>query len=218
MRPEAAINAGFYFRHAQIRREDRMIGRIKNLSATSRSGFIQAENGQTVYFAGSAVWEHDFPFLTVGQAVSFELQTGHWPKAANVHLFEDHHLAHAPEKPPATIQLRYVGFDQVNHVRTFRFHGIVAGEQTKDLEVTTDVRLFQKHHVGIQEGPSLCTRILLAQLALSSEQKARPVHAVLSEQDLVSLVASRTVAARKPFRRRRPRPVRPQFQRPANPA
>ena len=69
-----------------------MIGRIKNLSATSRSGFIQAENGQTVYFAGSEVWEHDFPFLAVGQAVSFELQAGHWPKASNVHLFEDRHL------------------------------------------------------------------------------------------------------------------------------
>ena len=195
-----------------------MIGRIKNLSATSRSGFIQAENGQTVYFAGSAVWEHDFPFLTVGQAVSFELQAGHWPKAANVHLFEDHHLTHVPEKPQGAIQLRYVGFDQVNHVRTFRFHGVVAGEQTRDLEVTTDVRLFQKHHVGIQEGPSLCTRILLEQLALSSEHRSRPVRAVLAEQDLVALVASRTVAARKPFRRRRPRPVRPQFQHPANPA
>src|SRR5438105_13435549 len=87
----------------------RMIGRIKNLSATSRSGFIQAENGQTVYFAGSEVWEHDFPFLTVGQAVSFELQSGHWPKAANVHLFEDRHSLHQPERNHPTIQIRYVG-------------------------------------------------------------------------------------------------------------
>jgi cold shock CspA family protein len=195
-----------------------MIGRIKNLSATSRSGFIQAENGQTVYFAGSEVWEHDFPFLTVGQAVSFELQSGHWPKAANVHLFEDRHVPQVPEsKPQAAIQLRYVGFDQDSFTRSFRFHAIVAGEQTRDYVVTADVRLFQKHHVGIQEGPSLCTRVLLAQLAASSDQRPRTMRAVLAEKDLVAHVASRTVAVRKPFRRR-PRPVRPQFQRPASPA
>ncbi len=195
-----------------------MIGRIKNLSATSRSGFIQAENGQTVYFAGSAVWEHDFPFLTVGQSVSFELQSGHWPKAANVHLFEDRHIAHVPERPHEAVQLRYVGFDQANHIRTFRFHAILTGEPTKDYEVTADVRLFQKYHIGIQEGPALCARILAAQLGPSGEPKAmRTARSVLAEKDLVALVASRVVAARKPFRRR-PRPIRPQFQRPANPA
>jgi cold shock CspA family protein len=194
-----------------------MIGRIKNLSATSRSGFIQAENGQTVYFAGSEVWEHDFPFLTVGQAVSFELQSGHWPKAANVHLFEDRHMPHVPEsRPQAAVQLRYVGFDQDEYTRSFRFHAIVAGEQTRDYVVTADVRLFQKHHVGIQEGPALCTRVLLAQLALTAgEQRPRSMQAVLTEKELVAHVASRVVAVRKPFRRR-PRPMRPQLQRPAN--
>src|SRR5690348_16681514 len=121
-----------------------MIGRIKNMSASSRSGFIQAENGQTVYFAGSEVWEHDFPFLTVGQAVSFELQSGHWPKASNVHLFEDRHMPHIPEnRPEAAIQLRYVGFDQDQQTRSFRFHATVAGEETRDYVVTADVRLFK---------------------------------------------------------------------------
>ena len=193
-----------------------MIGRIKNLSASSRSGFIQAENGQTVYFASSAVWEHDFPFLTVGQAVSFELQSGHWPKAANVHLFEDRHVPQEAEKPEGAIQLRYIGFDQDAHIRTFRFHAIMAGEQTRDYVVTTDVRLFQKHHIGIQEGPALCTRILLAQLAASPEQRPQSIRAVLAEKDLMAYLASRPVTVRKPFRRR-PRPVRPQAQRPASP-
>jgi len=194
-----------------------MIGRIKNLSATSRSGFIQAENGQTVYFTSAAVWEHDFPFLTVGQAVSFELQGGHWPKAANVHLFENHHTARAPEKPREPMQLRYVGFDQAGFVRTFRFQAVVSGEQTRDYTVTADVRLFQKYHIGIQEGPSLCTQILLAKLGLPLDQQALAVGPVLNEQDLIALVASRTVAPRKPFRRR-PRPPRPEIHRPASPA
>jgi len=194
-----------------------MIGRIKNLSASSRSGFIEAENGQTVYFAGSEVWEHDFPFLTVGQAVSFELQSGHWPKASNVHLFEDRHPQHVPESRPqaAPIQLRYVGFNQDQQTRSFRFQVIVAGEPTRDYVVTADVRLFQKHHVGIQEGPALCARILLAQLAASNEQRQRSMSAVLCEKDLIAHVASRVVAVRKPFQQR-PRPVRPQFQHPAS--
>src|SRR5678816_3290605 len=99
-----------------------MIGRIKNMSASSRSGFIQAENGQTVYF---------------------ELQSGHWPKASNVHLFEDRHMPHIPDnRPLAAIQLRFVGFDQDQQTRSFRFHATVAGEETRDYVVTADVRLF----------------------------------------------------------------------------
>jgi hypothetical protein len=83
--------------------------------------------------------------------------------------------------------------------------------------VTADVRMFQKHHVGIQEGPALCARVLLAQLAAANDHRPRSMRAVLSEKDLIAHVASRVVAVRKPFRRR-PRPVRPQFQRPASPA
>jgi len=189
-----------------------MIGRIKNLSTSNRSGFIQAENGQTVYFAGSAVWEHDFPFLTVGQAVSFELQSGDWPKAANVHLFEDRHTLHVPEKPQAPVQLRYVGFDQLNSVRNFHFQAIVAGEPTRDYVVTADVALFRKYRVGIQEGPALCSRVVLAELAAP---RAKHPPLVLTEKEILALVASRTVPPRKPFRRR-PRIVRPAIARPAS--
>jgi len=196
---------------------NRMIGRIKNMSATSRSGFIQADNGQTVYFTSAAVWEHDFPFLTVGQAVSFELQDGHWLKAANVHLLENHRPTRAPEKSREPMQLRYVGFDQAGFVRTFRFQAAVSGEQTRDYTVTADVRLFQKYHIGIQEGPSLCTQILLTQLGPLHEPAEQSVQPVLNEKDLIALVASRTVAPRKPFRRR-PRPRRPDTHPPAGPA
>jgi cold shock CspA family protein len=191
-----------------------MIGRIKNLSATNRSGFIQAENGQTVYFAGSAVWEHDFPLLTVGQAVSFELQGDHWPKAANVHLLEDRHPSRAQEKAQEAIQFRYVGFEQSGSVRTFRFQGVVSGALTRDYSVTGDVRLFQKYRVGIQEGPALCVRLLLAQVEVTHEPSPSTRDTALTDKDFATLVASRVVAPRKPFRRR---PVRPQVQRADHP-
>jgi len=194
-----------------------MIGRIRNLSPRNRSGFIQAENGQSVYFTSAAVWEHDFPLLVVGQAVSFELQGGHWPKAANVHLFDNHHPSRAHEKPREPMQLRYVGFDQTGFVRAFRFQAVVSGEQTRDYTVTADVRLFQKYHIGIQEGPSLCTQVLLSRLGAPLDQQALTAEPELNEQDLAALVASRKAAPRKPFRRR-PRPPRPNVLRPPGPS
>ena len=150
--------------------------------------------------------------------MSFELHGGHWPKATNVHLFEDrHHTPRAQEKAQEAVQLRYVGFDQAGFVRTFRFQGVVSGEPTRDYNVTGDVRMFQKYHVGIQEGPALCVRLLLAQLEVSHEPKQNGENAVLSDKDFAMLVASRAVAPRKPFRRR-PRPVRPPDHHAGHPA
>ena len=153
----------------------------------------------------------------MGRAVSFELQGGHWLKAANVHLFENHRPTRAPEKSREPMQLRYVGFDQAGFVRTFRFQAVVSGELTRDYTVTADVRLFQKYHIGIQEGPSLCTQILLTKLGLPHDPPEQAIKPVLNEQDLIALVASRTVAPRKPFRRR-PRPRRPDAQPPFGPS
>ena len=94
-----------------------MTGSIKNLNPVNRSGFIKAEDGQTVYFAASAVWEHDYPLLAVGQAVSFDLLDGERPMAINVHLFEGRHVQLQPKKPNGPVELRFVGFDQANSMR-----------------------------------------------------------------------------------------------------
>jgi cold shock CspA family protein len=132
-----------------------MTGSIKNLNSVNRSGFIKAEDGKAVYFAASAVWEHDYPSLTVGKAVSFDLLDGQRPKAINVHLYEGGRVQLQPKKPNGPVELRFVGFEQANSIRTFHFQAIVAGKETREYSVTADVTLFGKHRIGIQEGPAL---------------------------------------------------------------
>src|SRR5215472_5589387 len=177
-----------------------MTGSIKNLNPVNRSGFIKAEDGQTVYFAASAVWEHDYPFLSVGQAVSFDLLNGQRPRAINVHLYESLHVQLQPKKPDGPVGLRFVGFDQANSIRTFHFQALIAGKETRDYSVTADVTLFGKHHVGIQEGPALCSRLVMAELATSFAETAS---LALTEKDILVHVESRRVSKRRVPKRKR---------------
>jgi hypothetical protein len=70
--------------------------------------------------------------------------------------------------------------------------------------VAVDLTLFLKHHVGIQEGPSLCARKLASDLETIQQRE----HTLTSE-DLLAYVTARTeaearkAAARKPGVRRR---------------
>jgi cold shock CspA family protein len=188
-----------------------MTGSIKNLNPVNRSGFINAENGQTVYFAASAVWEHDYPFLTVGQAVSFDLLDGQKPKAINVHLYEGRRVQLQPKKPDGPPELRFVGFDHANSIRTFHFQAFIAGKETRDYSVTADVTLFGKYHVGIQEGPALCSRVVLAELATPFTETA-PL--ALTEKDILAHVESRRVPKRRVPKRKRFRGPEPRFSSP----
>jgi cold shock CspA family protein len=176
-----------------------MTGSIKNLNAVNGSGFITAEDGQTVYFAASAVWEHDYPFLTVGQAVTFDLLAGQRPKAINIHLFEGRHVLRGPKKPDGPVELRFVGFDHANSVRTFHFQAFIVGKEVREYAVTADITLFGKHKVGIQEGPALCSRLVMAGLATSLTETAS---LALTEKDILAHVASKPARTRKKFRRR----------------
>jgi cold shock CspA family protein len=177
-----------------------MTGSIKNLNPVNRSGFIKAEDGKAVYFPASAVWEHDYPFLTVGQAVNFDLLDGQRPTAINVHLYTGRHLQLQPKKPDGPVELRFIGFGQANCIRTFRFQAIVAGNETREYSVTVDMTLFGKHHVGIQEGPALCSRVVLAGLATPSSEK---VPLALTEKDILAHVESRRVPKRRVPKRKR---------------
>ncbi len=178
-----------------------MTGTIKNINPDNRSGWIKAQNGQTVYFSGSAVWEHDYPFLAVGQTVSFDLLERQRPRAINVHLFEDRHTPRKPEHADGPAQLRFVGFNQANAIRTFHFMVVVAGKEVRDYTVTANMEMFWKHRVGIQEGPALCSRVVLAELAAV---RGAIVPLTLTEDDILAHIASRHVLVRKKPHRRRP--------------
>ena len=62
-----------------------MEGTIKKLVRDRGFGFIQAQNGQEVFFHRSNVQEPDFDRLKEGQSVAFEVERGEkGPRATNV--------------------------------------------------------------------------------------------------------------------------------------
>ena len=102
------------------------------------------------------------------------------------------------------MQLRYMGFEQAKAVRVYRFDRIEERVPTVRYTVTVDLTLFLKHHIGIQEGPSLCARKLTSDL----EGLAACEH-ILTNDDLLAYVTARAdadarkAAARRPGVRRR---------------
>jgi hypothetical protein len=103
------------------------------------------------------------------------------------------------------MELRYLGFDQKQNTRQYKFDGVAAGQPTLHFVVTADLALFLAHRIGIQEGPSLC-----AQKLSCSHESATPVKLELTNEDLRAHVDARSVAearkaeARKGGVRRRP--------------
>lgn len=180
-----------------------MTGRIKSFSTGSASGFITAQDGVNVYFHSSAVLEYDIASLSVGQSVTFELVSGHWPKATNVCVQRHHPEASMQERRHETAQFRYLGFEQIEGLRAYRFQRLAPGEATETFTVTTDLSLFRKHRVGIQEGPALCLHALLAELRGPDAILRQPLQRALTDQDMLTHLASRPV----PAKRHRPRPA-----------
>lgn len=101
------------------------------------------------------------------------------------------------------MELRYCGFDQAHNARAYRFRMVVKSEAIQEFVVTADLRLFLSHHVGIQEGPSLCARKLAADLEVSTDG----VHE-LTDEDLrahareQAAAEERRIEARKGTRKR----------------
>ena len=97
------------------------------------------------------------------------------------------------------MQLRYMGFDQHDNTRAYKFDGFENGHLIEQLVVNTDLTLFLKHHVSIQEGPDLCARKLKADLAELGPHD----HELTNEDLLVFATACADEQARKAEVRRR---------------
>lgn len=175
-----------------------MTGKIKMLSGENASGFIKAENGLSVHFDSSAVLAYDATRLAVGQLVTFELESGDCSKAVNLCVQKQHPVPDAEEKRQENIRLRYMGFEQSESVRAYRFERISAGTETKTFIVTTDLALFRKHHVGIQEGPALCLHLLMGELNAAGAAHRSPLQCSLTDRDLLDYLASRPAPRTKP--------------------
>jgi hypothetical protein len=91
--------------------------------------------------------------------------------------------------PEEIMELRYMGFDQSQNTRCYRFDRMVKGEPTVRLTITADLALFLEHRIQIQEGPTLCAGKLAADLALSLMGTHQ-----LTNDDLIAHLQARTIA------------------------
>lgn len=87
------------------------------------------------------------------------------------------------------MEFRYLGFDQSQNARAYRFDVIEKGRATRQFVITADLGLFRTHHVAIQEGPSLCAHKLAADLETCPDG----IHELTTE-DLRAYADARTAA------------------------
>ncbi len=62
------------------------------------------------------------------------------------------------------MEIRYLGFDQRQNSRVYRFDVRSDGRLTKEVSISADISIFRDHSVGIQEGPILSGNKLAADL------------------------------------------------------
>ena len=102
------------------------------------------------------------------------------------------------------MELRYLGFEQLEHARGYRFDLVAKGDAPRRFVVTVELALFRTHSVGIQEGPSLCAQKLLADL----ENRFEGDHQLTTE-DLRAYAHERADAVARKIAARKPGPRRP---------
>lgn len=101
------------------------------------------------------------------------------------------------------MEIRYLGFDQRQNARAYRFEVRVDGRLTKQVSVTADLAVFRDHRVGIQEGPSLSGNKLTADLERGWEGEHELTSAdVRDYASAKTLVDAQRASMRKPPRRR----------------
>jgi cold shock CspA family protein len=174
-----------------------MTGTMAIFNDTSASGVISAEDGLQVCFDSSAVLAYDASGLAVGQSVTFDMRRGNHPKAFNVcvdRLYRRRPGVECRDSAPP----RYMGFEHRGNLRLYRFERIVPGESRTTLVVDADLALFAKHHVGIQEGPAMCLRLLAAALDTAGVAVAQlPPPYVLTDREMLAYLATRPVPGKR---------------------
>ena len=99
------------------------------------------------------------------------------------------------------MEIRYLGFDQTQNSRVYRFDVRSDGGLTQ-VSVTADIAVFRNHSVGIQEGPFLSGNKLTADLERGWEGEHELTAAeVRAYADAKALADAQRAGARKAPRR-----------------
>jgi cold shock CspA family protein len=172
-----------------------MTGRIEVLDTEGRPGFIRSDEGVLVHFRLSEVTARHADDLVVGQLVTFDVENGNPPKAFNIKIEKRHYTSHGAEKRQQPV--RYNGFEQTGNIRAYKFERLSAEGETQTATVRTDLSLFLKHQVGLQDGPALCLRVVTAELSDELPEAQRPFQRTLTDDDMRAHTAARTVPEKR---------------------
>ena len=113
------------------------------------------------------------------------------------------------------MKIRYLGFDQRQNSRVYRFDVRTDGRETKEVSVTADIAVFRDYSVGIQEGPFLCGNKLTADLERGWEGEHELTAAdVRAHAESKALVDAQRASARKAPRHRPGVPAETQHKSP----
>src|SRR6202161_3737539 len=111
------------------------------------------------------------------------------------------------------MDLRYMGFDQTRNRRVYKFDYCAKGVPPAGFLVSADIALFLKHHIIIQDGPSLCARNLADDI-----EALQPGEHELTNDDMLPFAPARAAAeARKAEQRKSWTPRRNPNRPPSNP-
>jgi hypothetical protein len=101
------------------------------------------------------------------------------------------------------VEIRYLGFEQRQNSRVYRFDVRADRRLTKQFSVTADIALFRNHSVGIQEGPFLSRNKLTADLERGWEgEHELTASDVRAYADAKALADAQRASTRKAPRRR----------------
>jgi cold shock CspA family protein len=176
-------------------------GKIEVLGTDGRAGLIRAEDGVKVSFRMSEVaFEDDASDVAAGQRVTFDMERGRVPRAFNIHVENRHYRGQERDKLWQSI--RYLDYNQSGNIRDFQFERHVPNGGVVRAIVSADLSLFSEHKVGIQDGPMLCLRLVMAELESSNATEESPFRRSLTDQDMLYHLASRRVPEKKRFGRR----------------
>ncbi|PWU11717.1 MAG: hypothetical protein C5B51_02055 [Terriglobia bacterium] len=101
------------------------------------------------------------------------------------------------------MEIRYLGFDQRQNSRVYRFDVRTDGRLTKEVSVAADISIFRDHSIGIQEGPILSGHKLTADLERGWEGEHELTAAdVQAFADTKALAEAQRASARKAPHRR----------------
>jgi hypothetical protein len=153
-----------------------------------------------VSFRMSEVLCDDASDMVVGRLVTFDMERGKSPRAFNIRIEKRHYNGH--EKDRHWQSIRYLDYDQTGNIRDFKFERRSQGGEAISAIVSADLSLFSRHKIGIQDGPMLCLRLVMAELDGSNATGQSPFRRSLTDHDMLYHLASRPVADKKRFGRR----------------